>query len=161
MESVYVETTILSYLVAFPARDVVIAGHQQTTLDWWTVRKNEFNCFISQVVIDEVSGGDPSEARKRLAVADTLDLLAVTLDAEKLTESIMNSGVLPPKAIRDAAHIAVSTVHRVEYLMTWNCKHLANAQISKRIAVICLAAGYVMPTICTPEELLEKPNDEE
>ena len=98
---------------------------------------------------------------QRLAVADTLDLLAVTLDAEKLTESIMNSGVLPPKAIRDAAHIAVSTVHRVEYLMTWNCKHLANAQISKRIAVICLAAGYVMPTICTPEELLEKPNDEE
>ena len=156
MESVYIETTILSYLVANPARDIVIAGHQQTTQQWWSTRRADFDCFISQVVIDEISAGDPAEVRKRLAVAGTLDALKITVEAEKLTESIMRSGVLPPKAIRDAAHIAVSTVHGVQYLMTWNCKHLANAQISKRIASLCKQAGYEMPTICTPEELLEE-----
>ena len=154
MESVYIETTILSYLVALPAKDVVIAGHQKTTLDWWAYRRTAFECFISQVVIDEISAGDPS-------VADSLNSLAVTVDAEQLTESIMKSGILPPKAIRDAAHIAVATVHGVQYLLTWNCKHLANAQIAKRVANLCRLAGFEMPTICTPEELFEEPSDEE
>ncbi len=161
MESVYLETTFLSYLVANPAKDVVIAGHQQTTLQWWSMRRNAFNCFISQVVIDEISAGDPFEVRKRLAVAGTIDSLAVTIDAEQLTESILKSGVLPLKAVRDAAHIAVATVHNVQYLLTWNCKHLANAQIARRIAGQCKSAGYEMPMICTPEELLEELTDEE
>ncbi len=156
MESVYVETTILSYLVSNPARDVVIAGHQQTTRQWWSTRQKVFTCYISQVVVDEISAGDPSEVQKRLAVARTLDALLITIEAERLNESIIKSGVLPPKAIRDAAHIAVSTVHNVQYLLTWNCKHLANAQISKRIAALCKQAGFEMPTICTPEELLEE-----
>lgn len=137
MESVYIETTILSYLVANPARDIVIAGHQQTTQLWWTTRRTAFDCFISQIVVDEISAGDSSEAQKRLAVAGTLDALTITIEAEKLTESIMRAAILPPKAVRDAAHIAVSTVHNVQYLLTWNCKHLANAQISKRIAALC------------------------
>ena len=160
MESVYIETTILSYLVANPARDVVIAGHQQTTQEWWSTRRTVFDCFISQIVIDEISAGDPTEVRKRLAVAGTLNSLAVTVDSEKITESIMKSGVLPQKAVRDAAHIAVATVHNVQFLLTWNCKHLANAQITKRIAGLCNANGYEMPTICTPEELLEDMTDE-
>lgn len=160
MESVYIETTILSYLVANPARDIVIAGHQQTTQLWWSTRRSVFDCFISQVVIDEISAGDPSEVQKRLAVAGTLNALTVTVEAEKLTESIMRSGVLPQKAVRDAAHIAVATVHNVQYLLTWNCKHIANAQISKRISALCKQAGYETPTICTPEELLEELIDE-
>jgi len=161
MESVYVETTVLSYLVALPAKDVVVAGHQKTTQDWWSFRRTAFDCYISQVVIDEVAAGDPSEVRKRLAVADSLDLLAVTEDAEQLTKSIVKSGILPSKAIRDAAHIAVATVHEVQYLLTWNCKHLANAQIAKRVSNLCRVAGYEMPTVCTPEELLEEPSNEE
>jgi predicted nucleic acid-binding protein len=160
MESVYIETTILSYLVANPARDIVIAGHQQTTQQWWSTRRTAFDCFISQVVIDEISAGDPMEVRKRLAVAGTMNALAVTVDAERITESIMKSGILPPKAVRDAVHIAVATVHNVQYLLTWNCKHLANAQIAKRIAGLCTVAGYEMPAICTPEELLEDLTDE-
>ena len=160
METAYIETTILSYLVALPARDVVIAGHQQTTRDWWEFRRHDFTCFISQVVIDEIAAGDPSEAHKRLEAASSLNQLAVTLAAEQLTELIVTSDALPPKALQDAAHIAVATVHRVEYLLTWNCRHLANAQIAKRIAHVCLAAGYTMPTICTPEELMEKTNDQ-
>ena len=130
---------------------------------WWQTiyRRTTFECFISQVVIDEISAGDPSEVRKRLFVADSLNSLAVTVDAEQLTEAIMKSGILPPKAIRDAAHIAVATVHGVQYLLTWNCKHLANAQIAKRVANLCRLAGFEMPTICTPEELFEEPSDEE
>lgn len=160
LESVYIETTILSYLVANPARDIVIAGHQQTTRDWWNLRRTAFECFISQVVLDEISAGDPVEVQKRLAIAGTLDSLAVTIAAEGLTRSIIKSRVLPPKAVRDAAHIAVATVHNVQYLLTWNCKHLANAQIAKRIAMICKSSGYEMPTVCTPEELLEDLIDE-
>lgn len=159
MESVYLETTVLSYLVSLPSRDIVIAGHQQTTQDWWADRKNAFQCFISQVVLDEIGAGDPSEVKKRRSVADTLNLLAVTQDAEKLTEAIMKSRVLPPKAVRDAAHIAVASVHSVEFLLTWNCKHLANAQIAKRIAAICKSSGFQMPIICTPLELLEEFED--
>lgn len=86
MESIYIEATILSYLVALPAKDVVIAGHQKTTLDWWAYRRTAFECFISQVVIDEISAGDPSEVRKRLFVAGSLNSLAVTVDAEQLTQ---------------------------------------------------------------------------
>jgi predicted nucleic acid-binding protein len=160
MESVYIETTILSYLVANPARDIVIAGHQQTTQEWWSTRRTDFDCFISQVVIDEISAGDPTEVSKRLAVAGTLNSLAVTFDSERITESIMKSGVLPKRAVRDAAHIAVATVHNIQYLLTWNCKHLANAQIAKRIAALCNLGGFEMPTICTPEELLENVTDE-
>ena len=161
MESVYIETIVLSYLVALAAKDVVIAGHQKTTQDWWSLRRDAFACYISQVVIDEISAGDPSEVKKRLAVADSPDSLAVTDDAKQLTESIIKSGIRPPQAVRDAAHIAVATVHKVQYSLTWNCKHLANAQIAKRVANLCRMAGYGMPTICTPEELLEEPSNEE
>ena len=156
METVYLETTVLSYLVAIPAREILIAAHQQTTRDWWNSRKSEFRCYISQVVVDEISDGDPSEIQKRLAIADGLDLLSLTKDSEGLTEQIMKSGVLPPKAIQDAAHLAVAAVHGVDYLLTWNCKHLANAQIAKRISLLCEREGWVLPIICTPEELLEE-----
>ncbi len=161
MESVYIETTVLSYLVAMPARDLVVAGHQQTTYEWWKRRRSNFNCCISQVVIDEISAGDPEEVLKRRAIADTLCVLSLTTDAEELTESIMHSGILPAKAVRDAAHVAVAAVHGIEYLLTWNCRHLANAQIARRIAVLCLREGFQMPSICTPEELLEEAVDAE
>ena len=161
MESVYVETTVISYLVALPARDLVVAAHQQITLDWWGQRRPGFDCVISQVVIDEVSRGDPAEARKRLAMVDTLNVLAITTEVEDLTESIMKSGILPLRAVRDAAHVAVAAIHGIQYLLTWNCKHLANAQISRRIAGVCATSGFQMPIICTPEELLEEIDDAE
>jgi hypothetical protein len=160
METVYLETTFVSYLVALPARDLVIAAHQQVTRDWWQRRRTQFRCVISQVVIDEISAGDDSEVKKRLEIVKPLDVLAASADAEALTAAIVGARVLPDKAVRDAAHIAVATVHGVQYLMTWNCRHLANAQISRRVARICSKHGFVMPTICTPEELLEETDDE-
>ncbi|MDA1250220.1 MAG: type II toxin-antitoxin system VapC family toxin [Planctomycetota bacterium] len=160
METVYLETTFISYLVALPARDLVIAAHQQVTRDWWQHRRQHFRCVVSPGVIDEVSMGDKSEIKKRLGLVRPLEVLAASTDAEELTQAIMDAGVLPEKAVRDAAHIAVAAVHGVEYLLTWNCKHLANAQISRRVQVVCNAQGFRMPLICTPEELLEENTDE-
>lgn len=154
MESVYLETTFISYLVARPSRDVIVAGHQQTTQEWWANRRSEFECSVSQIVIDEASVGDPAEVQKRLAIIGGLPALAVTETADSLTKAIMAAGVLPPNAFPDAAHIAVSAAHTVDYLLTWNCKHLANAQIARRIALVCQKLGHRMPIICTPEELM-------
>ena len=154
MESVYLETTFISYLVARPSRDVIVAGHQQTTLDWWENRRSQFECSVSQVVIDEASVGDPTEVQKRLAVIGGLPTLALTDEANALTQAIVAAGILPPHVIRDAAHVAVAAVHAVDYLLTWNCKHLANAQIARRMAVVCEKLGRKMPIICTPEELM-------
>jgi hypothetical protein len=154
MESVYLETTFISYLVARPTRDLLVAAHQQATEEWWANRRSEFECCISQVVIDEASVGDPAEVQKRLTIISGLPALEVTTDAESLTQAIMAGGILPPHAVRDAAHVAVAAVHAIDYLLTWNCKHLANAQIARRIAVVCEKLGHRMPIICTPEELM-------
>lgn len=154
METVYLETTFISYLVARPSRDVIVAGHQQITQDWWATRRNSFECHVSQLVIDEASLGDPGETQKRLAIITGLQSLDVTEGARSLTKAIMAAGMLPPQAATDAAHVAVSAVHALDYLVTWNCKHLANAQIAGRIAKVCEKQGYKMPVICTPEELM-------
>jgi hypothetical protein len=154
MESAYLETSFISYLVARPSRDVIVAGHQQTTQEWWDNRRSEFACSVSQVVIDEASVGDATEIQKRLAIISGLPTVDVTEDAETLTQAIIAAGILPPHAFPDAAHVAVSAVHKIDYLLTWNCKHLANAQIARRMAVVCEKLGYKMPIICTPEELM-------
>jgi len=154
MESVYLETTFISYLVARPSRDLLVAGHQQATQDWWADRRTAFECFVSQVVIEEATVGDATEVQKRVAVIAGLPVLEVTEEAESLTQAILSIGVIPPRAVRDAAHIAVAAAHEIDYLLTWNCKHLANAQIMRRIALVCERLGQRMPIICTPEELM-------
>ena len=154
METVYLETTIPSYLVAHPSRDLLVAAHQQATCDWWRERRHRFDCYISQVVIDEAAAGDPVEAKKRLAVLDPFRVLQVSREAESLTKEILASGAIPAKAVRDAAHIAVAATNDVDYLLTWNCRHLANAQIMRRVSVVCNRLALNMPLICTPEELM-------
>src|SRR5256714_12721938 len=111
MESVYLETTFISYLVAPPGRDVIVAGHQQTTQDWWANRRSQFECSVSQVVIDEASVDDPTEVQKRLAIIGGLPALAITDDANALTQATMAAGILPPQVLRDAAHVAAAAVH--------------------------------------------------
>lgn len=154
MESVYIETTIISYLVSRPSRDILVAAHQQTTYEWWTSRRDEFECYISQVVIDEIQAGDNEAAEKRMEEIGNLAVLEATTEAEGLTETIIEGGAIPKRAVRDAAHIAVAAVNGIDYLLTWNCRHLANAQIIRRVSVICNTRGYSMPVICTPEELM-------
>ena len=154
MESIYIETTIVSYMVSRPSRDLLVAAHQQATHDWWTNRRPEFECYVSQVVIDEATAGDTEAAAKRIEVISAFPVLEVTEEAERLTSAILAGGAIPSRAVRDAAHIAVAAVSDIDYLLTWNCKHLANAQIMRKVSIVCNSKGFSMPVICTPEELM-------
>jgi predicted nucleic acid-binding protein len=150
----YMETTVPSYLTARPSRDLVIAGHQQITREWWQERRESFQIFVSQLVVDEVSAGDPAAVRERLRAIEDLPLLDITPEVEPLASALLEARVLPRKAATDAAHIALSAVHGMDLLVTWNCVHIANAVMAKAVAKVCAEHGFECPVICTPEELL-------
>jgi len=150
----YLETTIPSYLTSRPSRDLIIAGHQQVTREWWERRSDTFRLYISQLVVDEVSAGDPFAARERLKVLQDLSLLDITPEVTDLASGILASGKIPRKAATDAAHIAIAAVHGMDFLVTWNCVHIANAANAKALALICREHGCECPVICTPEELM-------
>ena len=150
----YIETTIPSYLVSAPSRDLVVAGHQQITRLWWDNRKDQFNIFISQFIIDEVSAGDHKQAKKRLDIVAPFAQLEITDEVTRLAQALLNDRVIPRKAATDAAHIAVAAVHGMDYLMTWNCSHIANATIFNSVKRVCSEQGFSFPIICTPEELM-------
>jgi len=152
---VYIETTVVSYLTARSSRDVVIAGHQKITRDWWQTCRERFDLVASQLVVREASAGDPKAAKERLDILTTLTLLEVTEEAVTLAHELIATGVVPEKAAEDALHLAIAVTNGVEYLLTWNCKHLANATMRTKIEDVCRAAGYEPVIICTPEELLE------
>ena len=150
---IYIETTVVSYLTARRSRDLVVAAHQQLTEEWWRRRCNDFDFFISQSVIAEASAGDPEAARKRLAAIEDLVLLDITEEAEELASGLLGSDVIPERAAEDAIHIAIATVHGMDYLLTWNCRHIANAEIRQHLIDAALERGYSLPIICTPEEI--------
>jgi hypothetical protein len=151
---VYVETTIVSYLAASPSRDIVVAAHQQITRDWWD-RRDRFEVLISQAVLDEASRGDTDAAARRIAFLAEIPVLTISDDVVEFAGALLETRVVPAKAQSDALHIAVAAVNAIEYLMTWNCTHIANAAIRGKIERACRAAGLQPPIICTPEELRE------
>jgi hypothetical protein len=151
----YLETTVPSYLTSQPSRDLVVAAHQQVTRDWWAARRQDFEMYVSQFVVDEASGGDPAMAAERIEILEGLSLLELTPDVGRLAAHLIGAGVIPAKAATDAAHVAVAAVHGMDYLLTWNCAHIANAAIARRLAENCKQLGFTCPVICTPEELLE------
>lgn len=150
---VYIETTIPSYLTARPTRDLVRAAHQQITREWWASRER-FELVVSQAVLDEAAAGDPDAARRRLRALDGLPSLDVTEEVADLAEALIIGVPFPPKAAVDAVHIAAAVVNRLDYLVTWNCTHLANAEMRKRVEQVCRSRGYEPVVICTPEELM-------
>ena len=154
METVYIETSIVSYLVADPSRDLVTAANQQMPRDWWHQRRESFACVASQEVIVEASRGDPEQVRRRLTVLSSLPRVAINSDAQELARLFLATGCLPAKAARDAVHLAVATSIAADYLLTWSCRHLANAQILKRLEREARSAGFVLPRVCTPLELM-------
>lgn len=151
----YVETTVVSYLVARPSRDLIVAGHQQATHDWWQRHSNRFEMCVSQLVVQEAASGDPQAAQERLTILDTMTLLEIPERAVELAETLVRRQALPARAVNDALHIAVAATHQVPFLVTWNCRHLANAALRRRIDALCAAHGFAAPVICTPEELME------
>jgi hypothetical protein len=153
LERVYVETTVVSYLTARPSRDLIIAAHQQITHDWWDLRRGDFELCASQLVLQEAGASDPQAAQERLQVVKTMILLDTTEEAITLAEELVQAGALPTKAADDALHIAVAAAQSVPYLLTWNCRHLANATMRPLIEAVCVQKGYRAPILCTPEEL--------
>src|SRR6266436_5909883 len=138
----YLETTIPSYLTSRPSRDLIIASHQELTREWWEKRRDTFQLYISQLVVDEASAGDPVAARERLKVLQDLPLLDITPEVTELATGILASGKIPRKAATDAAHIAIAAVHGC----TWRMRRLP-----RRLACICGEHAYECPVICTPE----------
>ena len=145
---------MISYLTSRPSRDVVAAGHQQLSQAWWELRRADFELVASQLVLNEARLGDPEMSQKRLAILEGVTLLEVTDTANELAATIVREGLLPQTSFADALHLATAAVHEVEYLLTWNCAHIANAEILPRVGVICERFGLTLPFVCTPEELL-------
>jgi predicted nucleic acid-binding protein len=149
---VYLETTVPSYLTAWPSRDLIRAAHQQITREWWG-RRHGYELFISQLVIRESQAGDLDAAAARLATLAGLPLLEQTEAVETLARTILDQVPLPERATADALHIATAAAHGMDYLLTWNCTHIANVTLRGRIEAVCRDAGFEPPAICTPEEL--------
>lgn len=153
-ETVYIETSILGYLTARPGRDVVVAASIEITREWWDTRRSDFQLYSSQAVVKETSQGDAVIASQRLKILRNLPLIDLNQSVFDLAEQFLGRSSLPAKANVDAVHIAAATVHGMDYLLTWNCKHIANAQIQRKLAEISLDFGYELPILCTPYELL-------
>ena len=152
--SVYLETTILSYLTARPARDLIGAARQQVTRDWWGERRQRYTLYVSEVVLAEAAVGDPDAAARRLDAAAGLPLLEITAAVAALAVTLRARVRLPERAAVDAVHMATAAVHGVDYLLTWNLRHIANAELRPLMEAACRAAGYAPPVIATPDELM-------
>ena len=151
----YIETSVVSYLTARPSRDVVVAAYQEITREWWRDAADRFDLVASALVVAEAGAGNADAARARLDVLETLTLLDATAEAEELARSLLDLGMVPRVAAEDAAHIAIAVTNGVDFLVTWNFRHIANAAMRFGIEQACRQAGYTPPVICAPNELLE------
>jgi predicted nucleic acid-binding protein len=154
--SVYVETSVISYLTGRRnQRDLIVAAHQELTREWWDSRRQKFTLYASAVVIEEARRGNAALAQARMELIQELRLADVTPSARELANRLLLEAALPTKANADALHIAVAAVNGIDYLLTWNCSHLANAFMIPRVEKVCRVAGFEPPYICTPQELME------
>ena len=154
MKTVYLETSIFGYLASRISADLITAGNQQLTLDWWENHRLNFDLVISEAVIVECSAGDERAAKERLAFLKDLPVLDVDDGTRRLAQTILKEVPLPSRADVDALHIAVAAAHEVDYLLTWNCKHIANPSFRRIIDDVLMAAEIPPPIICTPQELI-------
>lgn len=159
MESVYLETPVVGTIASRDHPDPIILARQSVTRRWWRDASIRYRLYISDLVIEECSAGDPSAAAERQQVIDEIDVLSPLDDAESLVESLLNGNAVPKTEPRDAAHIALAAVHGIDFLVTWNFKHILNPHTQHLIDAIIRDAGFIPPTICTPEQLLETSDD--
>jgi predicted nucleic acid-binding protein len=160
MPTLYLETTIPSYLVAKPSRDVIILAHQQLTREWRSGHRRLYEVFISQIVLDEIQRGDPEMTNKRIEFLQNIPVLEINDEVERLAVRYFEALQFSAKAMRDAFHIAYAVVYEMDFLATWNCTHLANANVLLRLSKLNKQWGYETPIICTPEELISYPKEE-
>ena len=158
MATVYLETTIPSYLASFPSRDLVTAAHQQVTHDWWARAGANYELFVSEAVLEEIRAGDSSAAARRMELVRDLPILVLTERVRTLTRTYSARLALPPQAPTDVVHIAFAVAYEMDYIVTWNCKHIANGHVIRRLMETNRELSLPTPIIVTPEELLEQPN---
>jgi hypothetical protein len=151
----YIETTIPSYLVARASRNLRLAADQESTQVWWEKHRRKYDLFISEAVLEEAADGDADFAARRLAVLEGLPRLRVTVEVGELVARFLDEQIIPPTVAADAVHLALAVAHRMDLLLTWNCKHLHNPHLEHRIIAACRELGYDCPVICTPAELLK------
>ena len=156
----YIETSVVSYLTARSSRDVVIAAFQEITREWWRNASHRFDLVASALAVAEARAGDPDAARTRLEALESVALLDATPDAESLANALVDVGAIPRQAAADAAHIAIAVTNGVDFLVTWNFRHIANAAMRSRIEQVCRQVGYEPSVICTPNELMEANNEQ-
>lgn len=152
--SIYLETTVVSYLAARNSRDLVVMAHQEITREWWEQQRNFYEIFISDLVYLESERGDKTASRQRLGFIKPFRVLANTAETKILAEQYVRDIPLPDKAAADAIHLAIATIYKMDYILTWNCHHIANGIVRRRLDEINRGLGILSPTICTPEELL-------
>jgi hypothetical protein len=153
--SAYLETTIIGYLAMRSSRDVRVAANQLSTREWWDDHRPDFDIFVSQFVLDECDQGDPTAADERRIYLKNIPVLDMNQAVEQLADAISMELQIPPKARIDAFHISMAAVHGVQFLLTWNCKHIANPEHRPRIERACRDRGIEPPLICTPFDMLE------
>ena len=151
--TVYLETSVVSYLTGRPNSDLIVAAHQKATQDWWSDRSGDFELRVSEFVLGEAKGGHPEAAQRRLAVLVGIPILELLPQIETLAAALLASGAVPAKARLDALHIATAAVHGMGYLLTWNFRHIANAEKWASIESVCWGMNK-MPRICSPLELM-------
>jgi len=152
---VYIETSIIGYLTARQSNDIRAAANQNATLEWWDIQRPKFDLLISEFVTAEASLGDSEAVQRRLMVIAEIPELEATEEVRLLGQTLISQGAIPQKAGIDAYHVAIAAVNGLEYLLTWNCTHIANAIMRPKIEAICRSCGYEPPIICTPQELME------
>lgn len=155
LPSIYIETSVISYLVARPGKNARVASNQELTQEWWQDRRERFELYTSAVVIAEAQRGDPSCAAARVAIIRELRLAQVTREALDLAAALIAGSGVPKKANEDALHIATAATNGLDYLLTWNCTHIANAVTIPLVNAICRRHGFEPPLIYTPQELME------
>jgi predicted nucleic acid-binding protein len=152
---VYIETSVISYLTARPSRDILVAANQQVTQEWWETRREKFDLYVSQLVEQEIRSGDADAVSKRQQTLERCTFLDTTPEAVELANKLIEQQAIPKQAAEDALHIAVATVSGMDYLLTWNFKHIANAVLRADVELVCRLNGYEPPVICSPMELME------
>jgi hypothetical protein len=153
-QSVYLETTIVSYYTSKPSRDIVALAHQEITKEWWPMAITRYNIFISEIVVEEAGLGDSEASKRRLEEIKDFPHLELNEKVEEMAKIYVEKLEIPESSIRDGIHLAIACIHNIDYLVTWNCKHLANGEIIKKLMKINKSLGIHTPIICTPEELM-------
>ena len=161
MPSVYIETTIPSYLAAHPSRDLVMAAHQQITHDWWRNAQERFDLYISEAVLNEIRSGDPDAAVRRLAIVNGLPVLQLNDDVRNLVHEYDRRLPLVGRARADLPHFAFAVGYQMDYLVTWNCRHIANGEVIRRLLDANAELQRATPLLITPEEILSSPDEDE